>query len=79
MEYGALFARLRERLRGRRSLERLLRVADVRSLSPTLTVYVIDVDQHRVLLAATPHALSMCARYPIPRPTPAEEPAPQTV
>ena len=79
MEYGALFARLRNRLRGRRSLERILHVADVQSLSPTLTVYVIDVDDHRVLLAATPHAVSMCARYPLPPARPAEEPAPQTV
>lgn len=79
MEYGAFFARLRDRLRGRRSLDRILHVADVQSLSPTLTLYVIDVDHHRLLLAATPHAVSTCARYPIPPARVAEEPAPQTV
>ncbi|MGI8736032.1 MAG: hypothetical protein DLM53_07700 [Candidatus Eremiobacter antarcticus] len=79
IDYGTLFARLRDRLRRKRGVDRILRVTDVQPLSPTLTVYVIDVDRHRVLLAATPHAVSVCARYPIAAQPAAEEPSPQTV
>jgi flagellar biogenesis protein FliO len=60
----AWFERWMERLRTRPRLK--IDVAGARPLSSTLTIYVIDVDGRRTVLAAATHALCVLSSYPTP-------------
>jgi flagellar biogenesis protein FliO len=60
----AWFERWMARLRVRPRLN--IEVAGARPLSSALTIYVIDVDGRRTVLAAGTHALCVLSSYPTP-------------
>jgi hypothetical protein len=47
---------------GRRA-QPALRIVDVRPLHPGTALYVADIDERRIVFAATPHAVALLARY----------------
>lgn len=49
---------------GRR--KKIIRVACVQPLAGGVTLYAIDVDGRRILLGASPHAVCLLDRYPLP-------------
>jgi flagellar biogenesis protein FliO len=60
----ALLARLMHKLGMPRT--RLLQVAAAQPLGAGLTVYAIDVDSRRIVLAASPRAICVLDRYHVP-------------